>query len=423
MSASGFSNIRISPPLTQSKASYDMLKDIFNSPRDLDKIRNTLNQSYREFVAVDINDYDGVKRPLFDSVELDYIAMTLSNVKLRSELETKEAIPKYTDALDFGKFCAFQNQLYFISNRTIGDGSCKGNVKIAINVDTGQLVAYSEINPLYGNIESRIIQQLRHNASNSFRYLLAPVVDITYQTEDGESKQILMTPYCNCGDLFTYRYRLQKTPLLVRLRVARDILMGILALHEQNLIHSDIKPENVVLHKYRNKINKKVIRAKILDFESCSRNDNFEEKMIAKGTLKYYLSPEMSKLAELNLEYQKTEIVTSELMLAAEQISPKVDIFSAQGTICAIFEDSILAFQEEIEGVKKRTVSQKRKLKFWTSLLTLLDKMKETTPGERPDAQSCIDEINLIMNKVEKHNKLNRREKRQAKAASSSTNN
>lgn len=78
---------------------------------------------------------------------------------------------------------------------------------------------------------------------------------------------------------------LDEVPTPVFLRTFEGILLGLEHLHAQDIIHRDVKPENIIVSKGA--------RARLLDFDLAVRVDEVQRRSAVAGTVAY-LSPEQA---------------------------------------------------------------------------------------------------------------------------------
>lgn len=94
--------------------------------------------------------------------------------------------------------------------------------------------------------------------------------------------RIIMEKLENVTDLFYYIDSLpgNKIPESVALKIFRDLFNTVLILDEMNLVHRDIKTENIL-------INKTTLKTTLIDFDSCTFNRNKPFRVFS-GTSIYY---------------------------------------------------------------------------------------------------------------------------------------
>lgn len=101
----------------------------------------------------------------------------------------------------------------------------------------------------------------------SMRHQSAHVLDIIEILEDDKQFFVVM-PMCEGGELFNFLVTEAEVPESECKRIIREILIAIGTLHENNLIHRDVKPENILFD-----IDKQMLESpktvKLIDFDTC----------------------------------------------------------------------------------------------------------------------------------------------------------
>ena len=111
---------------------------------------------------------------------------------------------------------------------------------------------------------------------------------ITSYVREKELEYIIIVEYCNGGSLKdiidNYKKRGECIPEAIILRFVKQILLGIRALHNNNIIHKDLKPENIFVDSNEN--------LKLFDFGVSKQLSGITSYVeTTKGTL-WYSSPE-----------------------------------------------------------------------------------------------------------------------------------
>lgn len=108
---------------------------------------------------------------------------------------------------------------------------------------------------------------------------------------DHNGNRYIVLEYANSGDLATYIAK-QEGQLFQPVHVAdvfTQVVCGMAFLHEENVIHRDVKPANILVHKPENS---DYFEIKITDFGLMRQmDDNKQEASTEVGT-KLYMSPE-----------------------------------------------------------------------------------------------------------------------------------
>jgi serine/threonine protein kinase len=102
---------------------------------------------------------------------------------------------------------------------------------------------------------------------------------------------ILLMEYAEYGTLDTFRQDLNLEPVLIR-RLLLDIALGLKALHDSNIIHGDVKSENVLIcgHARRKYV------AKLSDFGFALINPTLNERHQLPGCTRLWSAPESGNL-------------------------------------------------------------------------------------------------------------------------------
>ena len=210
-----------------------------------------------------------------------------------------------------------------------------------------------------------------------------------------ENKKVLylIEEYCQGKSLDKLLIRmvngLYKLTFAEKLSLAQDILLGLRQFHDAQLIHHDIKPDNIVLRKSP----EGKLSAVLSDFNiSCYTHDKLI-KQIARVVPKW-CAPEYAQV----LQEQKYSI--DELYAAATQ---KMDVWAVGVILFILFNEKPLPWQlfEEEALVLDAICSLKP---GWLPrhpgderYLPLLEKMLEIDPAKRSSAAEAFDELQQII--------------------------
>mmetsp|Transcript_9502 Transcript_9502/g.16645 ORF Transcript_9502/g.16645 Transcript_9502/m.16645 type:complete len:276 (+) Transcript_9502:236-1063(+) len=95
---------------------------------------------------------------------------------------------------------------------------------------------------------------------------------------------VLATDWCVTGDLYSALYE-SSLPHGIILQYVVEVARGIKYLHQRNIMHGDVKPENVVIG------NDGV--AKLIDFGLARQFESKDEKVVTQGGTLLYAAPEV----------------------------------------------------------------------------------------------------------------------------------
>ena len=180
---------------------------------------------------------------------------------------------------------------YYIHKRILGSGSCS-KVYYGIHKIKNKEVAIKKISfdQLSDVMKARTIKEI-----NILQSINHPNVIKLYDYKFDKNKLFLITEYCNLGDLSEW-IKKDKTPNEI-LIVIKQILDGINYLHENRIIHRDIKPQNILIQE--------PLIVKICDF---GFSQNFKEEINMFKTIcgtPLYMAPEIINMQPYSV---KTEI-------------------------------------------------------------------------------------------------------------------
>ena len=129
--------------------------------------------------------------------------------------------------------------------------------------------------------EIRILTQLSH-----------PNIVRIFEFYDSRNFFYLITEYCKCGELFSYiKKRYSENQLAV---LFYQVFSGLCYLHENKIIHRDLKLENILISEIENdiKTGEQYFWIKIIDFGTSKIfKQNSKEKTIVGSA--YYIAPEV----------------------------------------------------------------------------------------------------------------------------------
>ena len=177
----------------------------------------------------------------------------------------------------------------------LGSGSF-GKVYLAQNKYTKEKVAMKEIKKANKDLlsdgeikdEIEILKSLDHPD-------IVRIIE-SYNTKDS---YVLVTEYCEGGELYDQvRNQLSETQIAV---IFKQLLSGLAYLHSHNIVHRDLKLENILIQEIEKSktTGEDLFNIKIIDFGTARIFDNKKKPQSIVGS-SYYIAPEV-----LNQKYGK----------------------------------------------------------------------------------------------------------------------
>jgi len=257
---------------------------------------------------------------------------------------------------------ALIDQLAKGSYGTVYKCSFKGNT-YAVKIEDFMTGIEEQVNLL---VELSILQSLQHDRLVS--YFGAGYLSKSSATA---YKVMILMELCTCGALREgLRYPL---PWSLRVRLALDIAIGLAFLHENNIIHRDIKTTNVLIDdKWR---------AKLCDFSFACHTDCVAKRDFIYGTDEF-MAPEiaMGEDFDISADIFSFGIVLCEIMTGIE---PSTHFLHREAK--NLFELNI----EELKAVIPTDSPE--------SLEALVLQCCTISPSERPSAEECVDWLQAVM--------------------------
>ena len=108
-----------------------------------------------------------------------------------------------------------------------------------------------------------------------------------------QNNYYIIGEYCQYGTLEEYINKIKKFTETQTKYIISQLLKAIYYLNSKNFVHTDIKPENILIEKIMKKRDEELCDIKLLDFGSSSSLKNEPSNDIPIINLPYYVSPEI----------------------------------------------------------------------------------------------------------------------------------
>ncbi len=203
-----------------------------------------------------------------------------SNYYMKESLKLSCYISKY-----FSKYKKYPNTSlqFYKYGRLIGQGAF-GKVNLGLNILTGRIVAVKSFNKNNSELTGDNMKKIKYE-TDLMKKLNHPNITKILEMFEDEKYFLIIMEYINGGNLFSFVKKRRKLSEKTAKFLFRQIILGIKYIHEQNIVHRDIKLENLLIDLNNN--------VKICDF-GIGRKINSKNQLLYDqcGTL-MYMAPEI----------------------------------------------------------------------------------------------------------------------------------
>ena len=281
----------------------------------------------------------------------------------------------------------------YIIKKLLGRGSF-GRVFLAQNITTLEYIAMKEIPKTSEDLltDSEIMDEIE-----ILKNLDHPDIVRIMEFYNTEESYYIINEYCPCGELFEQiNNQFSETQIAV---MFRQILSGLAYLHSNNIIHRDLKLENILIQEIEKsrETNEDLFILKIIDFGTAKIFDKNKKAKAIVGS-SYYIAPEV-----INKKYNR-----------------ECDLWSA-GVILYMFIVGHAPFdggsdKEIMEKVKKGNYpkNEERWKKASKEVKDLINKLLIYEPSKRLTAFEAlkhpwfiVTNSNILYNNISKEEVLN----------------
>jgi serine/threonine protein kinase len=172
---------------------------------------------------------------------------------------------------------------FYLYGRRIGQGAF-GKVNLGLNVLTGRVVAIKSFKKTKDAKHNSNMNKILYETGLMKRFNHPNITKILEVFHDEEYMLIIME-YINGGNLFNFVKKRRKLSEKTAKFLFRQIILGIKHIHSQNIVHRDIKLENIIIDLNNN--------VKICDFGIGKVINSEDELLYDKCGTPMYMAPEI----------------------------------------------------------------------------------------------------------------------------------
>ena len=172
---------------------------------------------------------------------------------------------------------------FYLYGRKIGQGAF-GKVNLGLNVLTGRVVAIKSFKTTPIEKFQHKMKKIQYETELMKRFNHKNITKILEVFNDEEYMLIIME-YINGGNLFSFVKKRRKLSEKMAKFLFRQIILGIQHIHSKNVVHRDIKLENILIDFDNN--------VKICDFGIGKVLENEDELLYDKCGTPMYMAPEI----------------------------------------------------------------------------------------------------------------------------------
>ena len=172
---------------------------------------------------------------------------------------------------------------FYLYGRRIGQGAF-GKVNLGLNILTGRVVAIKSFKTTPIKKFQHRMKKIQYETELMKRFNHKNITKILEVFNDEEYMLIIME-YINGGNLFSFVKKRRKLSEKMAKFLFRQIILGIQHIHSKNVVHRDIKLENILIDFDNN--------VKICDFGIGKVLENEDELLYDKCGTPMYMAPEI----------------------------------------------------------------------------------------------------------------------------------
>ena len=172
---------------------------------------------------------------------------------------------------------------FYLYGRLIGQGAF-GKVNLGLNVLTGRVVAIKSFNKKNLDKNKKDLNRILYE-TNLMKKLDHPNITKIFETFENDKYFLISMEYINGGNLFSFVKKRRKISEKISKYLFRQIILGLNHIHSHNIVHRDIKLENILID-FKNNI-------KICDFGIGIILKSPDDLLYEQWGTPIYMSPEV----------------------------------------------------------------------------------------------------------------------------------
>ena len=266
-------NSKLSKNSVKDMNVQDLKNEINGNKKDNNKEKNIENISNKRNIELSLSQYNPTSSSR-SSVSYD------ANYYMKESLKLSCYISKY-----YNKYKEYPNTSlqFYKYGRLIGQGAF-GKVNLGLNILTGRIVAVKSFNKNNSELTGDNMKKIKYE-TDLMKKLNHPNITKILEMFEDEKFFLIIMEYINGGNLFSFVKKRRKLSEKTAKFLFRQIILGIKYIHEQNIVHRDIKLENLLIDLNNN--------VKICDFGIGRKIANKNQLLYDQcGTL-MYMAPEI----------------------------------------------------------------------------------------------------------------------------------
>ena len=255
----------------ENKDNKDNKENKENKDNNIQK--NIKNENTNTINNISLNDISEISK------------ITTSEIK-----DSKYYMEKSLSLINYIKEYYIQNKKYpetkinfYLYGRRIGQGAF-GKVNLGLNVLTGRVVAIKSFKKTPIEKFKHRMKKIQYETELMKRFNHKNITKILEVFNDEEYMLIIME-YINGGNLFSFVKKRRKLSEKMSKFLFRQIILGIQHIHSKNVVHRDIKLENILID-FNNNV-------KICDFGIGKVLNSEDELLYDKCGTPMYMAPEI----------------------------------------------------------------------------------------------------------------------------------